>query len=222
MYQTCERGRDVWAMVRTLSNVRVLHWDGTFQGNAGMRVAFAAAVQGDCDYYLGLIEDDDVHQYVFVRHPVRPPLRWTPYRTVGGFGATLFVAHVLFNVGNNLCTFFVGRSGGAAVVGQANRPSCLAFQWIRIHLGEVLANVLFSSLSAIQGGDKSRVRRVHLSVLCLGAVVLFPPLCWHGGGRPRAGPRCAGTVVAACRRYPSVVRARCGNECPFPFLTGAG
>jgi lipopolysaccharide exporter len=121
-------------------------------------------------------------QYILVRHPVRPPLRWTPYRTVGGFGATLTLAHWLDYVGSNLCIFVVGRSAGAAVVGQFNRAYYLAFQSIRIYLGEALANVLFSSLSAIQG-DQPRVRRVYLSVLCLGALALFPP--------------CVGMAVAA-------------------------
>ena len=130
-------------------------------------------------------------QYLLVRHPVRPPLRWTPYRTVGGFGATLTVAHLLDYVGNNLCTFVVGRSASAAVVGQFNRAYYLAFQSIRIYLGEALANVLFSSLSAIQG-DKPRVRRVYVSVLCLGALALFPP--------------CAGMAVAA----PELVRVVLG------------
>jgi O-antigen/teichoic acid export membrane protein len=130
-------------------------------------------------------------QYTLVRHPVRPPLRWTPYRTVGGFGATLTLAHWLDYVGNNLCTFVIGRSASTAVVGQFNRAYYLAFQSIRIYLGEALANVLFSSLSAIQG-DKPRVRRVYLSVLCLGALALFPP--------------CVGMAVAA----PELVRVVLG------------
>jgi lipopolysaccharide exporter len=132
-----------------------------------------------------------VWQYMLVRHPIRPPLRWTPYRTVGGFGATLTLAHWLDYVGSNLCTFVVGRSASAAVVGQFNRAYYLAFQSIRIYLGEALANVLFSSLSAIQG-DKPRVRRVYLSVLCLGALALFPP--------------CVGMAVAA----PELVRVVLG------------
>jgi lipopolysaccharide exporter len=130
-------------------------------------------------------------QYILVRHPVRPPLRWTPYRTVGGFGATLTLAHWLDYVGNNLCTFVIGRSASTAVVGQFNRAYYLAFQSIRIYMGEALANVLFSSLSAIQG-DKPRVRRVYLSVLCLGALALFPP--------------CVGMAVAA----PELVRVVLG------------
>jgi lipopolysaccharide exporter len=130
-------------------------------------------------------------QYLLVRHPVRPPLRWTPYRTVGGFGATLTLAHWLDYVGNNLCTFVIGRSTSAAVVGQFNRAYYLAYQSIRIYLGEALANVLFSSLSAIQG-DKLRVRRVYLSVLCLGALAVFPP--------------CVGMAVAA----PELVRVVLG------------
>ena len=89
-------------------------------------------------------------QYILVRHPIRPPLRWTPYRTVGGFGSTLTLAHWLDYLGNNLCTFVIGRSSSAAVVGQFNRAYYLAFQSIRIYLGEALANVLFSSLSAIE------------------------------------------------------------------------
>jgi lipopolysaccharide exporter len=130
-------------------------------------------------------------QYILVRHPIRPPLRWTPYRTVGGFGSTLTLAHWLDYLGNNLCTFVIGRSASAAVVGQFNRAYYLAFQSIRIYLGEALANVLFSSLSAIQG-DKPRVRRVYLSVLCLGALAVFPP--------------CVGMAVAA----PELVRVVLG------------
>ena len=130
-------------------------------------------------------------QYILVRHPIRPPLRWTPYRTVGGFGSTLTLAHWLDYLGNNLCTFVIGRSSSAAVVGQFNRAYYLAFQSIRIYLGEALANVLFSSLSAIQS-DKPRVRRAYLSVLCLGSLALFPP--------------CVGMAVAA----PELVRVVLG------------
>jgi O-antigen/teichoic acid export membrane protein len=130
-------------------------------------------------------------QYILVRHPVRPPLRWTPYRTVGGFGATLSMAHLLDYLGNGLCTFVLGRSANAAVIGQFNRAYYLAFQSIRIYLGEALANVLFSGLSAIQD-DKPRVRRAYLSVLCIGALAVFPP--------------CAGMAVAA----PELVRVVLG------------
>ena len=135
-------------------------------------------------------------QYMLVRHPVRPPLRWLPYRTVGGFGATLTLAHWLDYVGNSLGTFVVGRSANAAVVGQFNRAYYLAFQSIRIYLGEALANVLFSGLSAIQD-DKPRVRRVYLSVLCLGALALFPP--------------CVGMAMAA----PELVRVVLGPSWPL-------
>jgi lipopolysaccharide exporter len=123
-----------------------------------------------------------VWQYALLRHPVRPVLRWQPYRAVCGYGMRLSGAHLLDYAGSNLDTFTVGRFAGTAVVGQYSRGYFLAVQPFRVYLAQALTNVLFPHLSRIQE-DKERLRRASLSMLALSAVVLFS--------------MCAGMAVAA-------------------------
>jgi lipopolysaccharide exporter len=114
-----------------------------------------------------------VWQYALLRHPVRPVLRWEPYRAVCGYGMRQSGAHVLDYVGSNLDTFTVGRFASTAVLGQYSRAYYLVFQPLRYYLSQAFTNVLFSSLSRIQS-DTARLRRAYLSVLTLGGLVLFP------------------------------------------------
>jgi O-antigen/teichoic acid export membrane protein len=123
-----------------------------------------------------------VWQYALLRHPVRPVLRWEPYRAVCGYGMRQSGAHVLDYVGSNLDTFTVGRLANAAVLGQYSRAYYLVFQPLRNYLSQAFTNVLFSSLSRIQS-DTARLRRAYLSLLTLGGLILFPI--------------CAGMAVAA-------------------------
>jgi lipopolysaccharide exporter len=123
-----------------------------------------------------------VWQYAILRHPVRPVLRWEPYRAVCGYGMRQSGGHMLDYVGSNLDTFTVGRFASTAVLGQYSRAYYLVFQPLRNYLLQAFTNVLFSSFSRIQS-DTARLRRVYLSVLALTGLVFFPI--------------CAGMAVAA-------------------------
>jgi O-antigen/teichoic acid export membrane protein len=121
-------------------------------------------------------------QYALLRHPVRPVLRWGPYRAVCGYGARLSGAYLIDYIGSNLDTFTVTRIASTAVVGQYSRAYYLVFQPLGNYLAQALSTVLFSPLSRIQQ-DLARLRRAFLSVLSITSVVLFPV--------------CAGMAVAA-------------------------
>jgi lipopolysaccharide exporter len=123
-----------------------------------------------------------VWQYAVVRHPLRPVLRWQPYRAVCSYGARLSGAHVMNYIGGNLDTFTVSRVASAAALGQYTRAYYLVYQPLGNYVAQALTNVLFSALSRIQQ-DLARLRRAYLSVLSLGNLVLFPI--------------CAGIAVAA-------------------------
>jgi lipopolysaccharide exporter len=116
-------------------------------------------------------------QYLLVRHPVRPVLRWEPYRTLGGYGSRLVGAHLLDYVGSNLDTFVVGRVASTSVLGEYSRAYSLIVLPLRFHLTQALTNVLFSQLSRIQD-DAARLRRAYLSVLGIMGVILFPACAW--------------------------------------------
>ncbi|MEK6442229.1 lipopolysaccharide biosynthesis protein [Pseudonocardia sp. T1-2H] len=121
-------------------------------------------------------------QYALLRHPVRPVLRWEPYRAVCGYGARLSGAYLMDYIGGNIDTFTVTRIASTAVVGQYSRAYYLVFQPLGNYLAQALSTVLFSPLSRIQQ-DLVRLRRAFLSVLSITCVVLFPV--------------CAGMAVAA-------------------------
>jgi lipopolysaccharide exporter len=121
-------------------------------------------------------------QYALLRHPVRPVLRWEPYRTVCWYGARLSGAYLIDYIGGNLDTFAVTRIASTAVVGQYSRAYYLVFQPLGNYLAQALTNVLFSTLSRIQQ-DLARLRRAFLSILSIASIVLFPV--------------CAGMAVAA-------------------------
>jgi len=116
-----------------------------------------------------------VWQYALVRHPGRPVRHWRPYRTVCGYGLRLSVAHLLDYVGGNLDTFTVARIASTAAVGQYSRAYYLVFQPLGNYLSSALTNVVFATLSRIQD-DITRLRRGYLSIMSLGALLLFP-LC---------------------------------------------
>jgi O-antigen/teichoic acid export membrane protein len=116
-----------------------------------------------------------VWQYVLVRHPLRPVRRWRPYQAVCGYGARLSVAHVLDYIGGNLDTFTVARIASTAAVGQYSRAYYLVFQPLGNYLSSALTNVVFATLSRIQD-DLTRLRRAYLSLMSLGALIVFP-LC---------------------------------------------
>jgi lipopolysaccharide exporter len=123
-----------------------------------------------------------VWQYAVVRHPLRPVLRWEPYRAICSYGARLSGAYLMNYIGGNLDTFTVTRIATTADLGQYTRAYYLVFQPLGNYLAQALTNVLFSTLSRIQQ-DLVRLRRAFLSVLSLGNLVLFPV--------------CAGIAVAA-------------------------
>ena len=123
-----------------------------------------------------------VWQYMIVRHPVLPVLRWEPYRDVCSYGARLVGSHLLDYIGGNLDTFTVSRVASTATLGQYTRAYYLVFQPLSNYLAQALTNVLFSPLSRIQE-DLARLRRAYLTVISLGNLLLFPV--------------CAGIAVAA-------------------------
>jgi lipopolysaccharide exporter len=123
-----------------------------------------------------------VWQYAIIRHPLRPVLRWEPYRVVCSYGARLSGAYLMDYVGGNLDTFTVTRIASTAVLGQYSRAYYLVFQPLGNYMAQALTNVLFSTLSRIQQ-DLDRLRRAYLSVMSLGNLILFPI--------------CAGIAVAA-------------------------
>jgi lipopolysaccharide exporter len=123
-----------------------------------------------------------IWQYAIVRHPLRPVLRWEPYKELSGYGARLSGAYLLDYGGSNLDTLTVSRTASTAVLGQYTRAYYLVFQPLTNYLAQALTSVLFSSLSRIQQ-DLARLRRAYFSVLSLGNLVLFPI--------------CAGIAVAA-------------------------
>jgi O-antigen/teichoic acid export membrane protein len=131
-----------------------------------------------------------VWQYSVLRHPVRPVLRWQPYRTVCGYGTRLSIAHVLDYLGGSLDTFTVARIASTAVVGQYSRAYYLVFAPVTNYLSAALTNVVFATLSKIQD-DLPRLRRGYLSVTSLGALLLFP-LC---AGMAMAAPELVSVVL---------------------------
>ena len=134
--------------------------------------------------------------YALLRFPVRPVLRWEPYRAVCGYGMRLSGTHVMDYVSGNLDTLVVGRTASTAALGQYSRAYYLGFQPLGYHLAQAATNVLFSGLSRIQE-DLVRLRRAHLGVLALAGVVLFPI--------------CVGMAVAA----PEVVLVVLGPQWPL-------
>jgi lipopolysaccharide exporter len=112
-------------------------------------------------------------QYALVRHPLRPVRHWRPYRAVCGYGARLSAAHIVDFVGSNLDTFTVARIASTAVVGQYSRAYYLVFQPLGNYLSAAMTNVVFATLSRIQD-DLTRLRRGYLSIMSLGALLLFP------------------------------------------------
>jgi lipopolysaccharide exporter len=123
-----------------------------------------------------------VWRYAVVRHPLRPVLRWEPYREVCSYGARVTGVYLLDYVGTNVDTFTVTRIASTAVLGQYTRAYYLVFQPLGNYVAQALTNVLFSTLSRIQQ-DLGRLRRAYHSVLSIGNLLLFPV--------------CAGMAVAA-------------------------
>jgi O-antigen/teichoic acid export membrane protein len=116
-----------------------------------------------------------VCQYALVRHPLKPVRHWRPYQAVCGYGARLSVAHLLDYLGGSLDTFTVARVATTAAVGQYSRAYYLVFQPLGNYLSSALRTVVFATLSRIQD-DLDRLRRGYLSIMSLGALLLFP-LC---------------------------------------------
>jgi O-antigen/teichoic acid export membrane protein len=123
-----------------------------------------------------------IWQYAILRHPLRPVLRWEPYRAVCGYGARLSGAYLMDYGGSNLDTLTVSRLETTAVLGQYTRAYYLVYQPLTNYLAQALTNVLFSPLSRIQQ-DLGRLHRAYFSVSSLGNLMLFPI--------------CAGIAVAA-------------------------
>jgi lipopolysaccharide exporter len=134
-----------------------------------------------------------VWQYIVVRHPLRPVLRWEPYRAVSSYGARRAGTDVMNYLGGNLDTFTVTRTASAADLGQYTRAYALIFQPLSNYMAQALTSVLFSTLSRIQQ-DLVRLRSAFLSVLSLSNLVLFP--------------MCAGIALAA----PELVQVLLGPQ----------
>jgi lipopolysaccharide exporter len=133
-----------------------------------------------------------VWQYAILRHPLRPVRHWRPYQAVCGYGARLSLAHVLDYIGANLDTLTVARIATTAVVGQYSRAYYLVFQPLGNYLSAALTNVVFATLSRIQE-DLDRLRRGYLSIMSLGALLVFP-IC---AGMAVAAPELVAVVLGA-------------------------
>jgi lipopolysaccharide exporter len=114
-----------------------------------------------------------VWQYAILRHPARPVRHWRPYQAVCGYGARLSLAHILDYLGGNLDTFTVARIASTAALGQYSRAYYLVFQPLGNYLSAAMNNVVFPILSRIQE-DITRLRRGYISIMSLGALLLFP------------------------------------------------
>ncbi|GLZ46962.1 lipopolysaccharide biosynthesis protein [Actinomycetospora sp. NBRC 106375] len=114
-----------------------------------------------------------VWQFALRPHPLRPVLGWRHYRAVCGYGTRLSIAHVLDYIGSNLDTFTVARIASTATLGQYSRAYYLVFQPLGNYMSAALTNVVFTTLSRVQG-NVERLRRGYLSVMSLGALLVFP------------------------------------------------
>jgi O-antigen/teichoic acid export membrane protein len=76
-------------------------------------------------------------------------------------------------IGGNLDTFTVARIATTAAVGQYSRAYYLVFQPLGNYLSSAMSSVVFATLSRIQD-DLTRLRRGYLSIMSLGALLLFP------------------------------------------------
>ena len=156
-------------------------------------------------------------QYALVRHPIRPALRWEPYRTVCGFGMRLSGAHLLDYVGSNLDTFTVGRFASTAVLGQYTRAYYVVFQPLGNYVAQALTSVLFANLSRIQ-------HELGTPAPCLSQPALarrrrpVPRLRRRGGGRTGARAGRARPAMGPGRRDGAVVRPRRRLQRPLEAL----
>lgn len=134
-----------------------------------------------------------VMQYRLVRHPVRPLFRVREFVELYRFGIKISVIRLGEFAGKNLDTIAVGYVASTASLGLYNRAFFLVNLPVSKYLSNALSTVLFPGFSRLQG-DQERVRRVHLSVTRLAAVILLPV--------------CAGMAVAG----PEIVRVALGEQ----------
>ncbi len=131
-----------------------------------------------------------VWQFAIRPHPLRPVLHWRYYQAVCGYGTRLSIAHVLDYIGGNLDTFTVARIASTATLGQYSRAYYLVFQPLGNYMSAALTNVVFTTLSKVQG-NVERLRRGFLSVMSLGALLIFP----LGAGMAVAAPELVEAVL---------------------------
>jgi O-antigen/teichoic acid export membrane protein len=114
-----------------------------------------------------------VLQYVRVRHSLRPLFRFQEYKALYSFGARVSLVRLGEFAGKNLDTLAVGSVASTASLGIYKRAFDLVNLPLSQYLSGALTSVLFPGFSRVQT-DPERLRRVYLSVVRLGAVVLFP------------------------------------------------
>lgn len=111
--------------------------------------------------------------YSCVRHSLRPLIRFQEFKELYSFGARVSLVHLGEFVGKNLDTFAVGRMASTAALGIYNRAFYLVNIPISQYLSGALSKVLYPGFSRVQS-DPQRIRGAYLSVVRLGAVILFP------------------------------------------------
>lgn len=114
-----------------------------------------------------------VLQYARAPHSLRPLFRFREYKDLYSFGARVSLIRLGEFAGKNLDTLAVGRVASTASLGIYNRAFHLVNLPLSQYLSGALTSVLFPGFSRVQA-DPERIRRVYLSVIRLGAVVLFP------------------------------------------------
>lgn len=114
-----------------------------------------------------------VLQYRLVRHPMRPLLAVRELSALYRFGVKISLVRVGEFAGKNLDTLVVGHLTSVTLLGIYSRAFLLVDLPVTKYLTNALSTVLFPGFGRLQG-DRARIARVHLSVIRLAAVVLFP------------------------------------------------
>lgn len=114
-----------------------------------------------------------VLQYARAPHSLRPLFRFREYKDLYSFGARVSLIRLGEFAGKNLDTLAVGRVASTTSLGIYKRAFDLVNLPLTQYLSGALTTVLFPGFSRVQT-DPERLRRVYLTVIRLGAVVLFP------------------------------------------------
>lgn len=139
-------------------------------------ISMALAGMGIWSLALGVLSAhlfQALFQYGCVRHPLRPTLRLRRFSHLYSFGTRVSLVGLLEFLGRQLDTFAVGRYTTTGLLGQYSRAFILVNLPLSQHLSQSITRVIFPGLSKIQQNPR-RLKRAYISVLTLGALLLFP------------------------------------------------